>query len=134
MAVKSQTSSKPGTKKSSKKPKSARKVTKPASTVGKGLVIVESPAKARTVGQILGRKYVVVASQGHMRDLPKSSKGRQVLPAPFCLPGLFRLWPLSSFEELLCNRSGEKKRALLVKDPVVRLPCLISMRQDISRG
>ncbi|PKB77958.1 MAG: DNA topoisomerase I [SAR202 cluster bacterium Io17-Chloro-G9] len=51
---------------------------KPASTVGKGLVIVESPAKARTVGQILGRKYVVVASQGHMRDLPKSKIGVDV--------------------------------------------------------
>ena len=78
MAAKSQTTGKPGTKKTSKKPKSARKVTKPASTVGKGLVIVESPAKARTVGQILGRKYVVVASQGHMRDLPKSKLGVDV--------------------------------------------------------
>ena len=78
MAVKSQTNSKPGPKKSSKKTTPAKKVTKPASTVGKGLVIVESPAKARTVGQILGRKYVVVASQGHMRDLPKSKLGVDV--------------------------------------------------------
>ena len=78
MAAKSQTDSKTGTKKPSKKPKSVRKVTKPASTAGKGLVIVESPAKARTVGQILGRKYVVVASQGHMRDLPKSKLGVDV--------------------------------------------------------
>ncbi|MCI0846472.1 MAG: type I DNA topoisomerase [Chloroflexi bacterium] len=46
--------------------------------MGKGLVIVESPAKARTVGQILGNKYVVVASQGHMRDLPKSKIGVNV--------------------------------------------------------
>jgi len=75
MAVKSQTNGKPRTKTSSKKPKAARKATKTASTAGKGLVIVESPAKARTVGQILGRKYVVVASQGHMRDLPKSKIG-----------------------------------------------------------
>ena len=78
MAVKSQTDSKSGPKKSSKKTTPAKKVTKPASTVGKGLVIVESPAKARTVGQILGRKYVVVASQGHMRDLPKSKLGVDV--------------------------------------------------------
>ncbi len=42
---------------------------------GKKLVIVESPAKARTVGQILGKKYVVVASQGHVRDLPKGKLG-----------------------------------------------------------
>ena len=45
------------------------------STSGKQLVIVESPAKARTVGQILGKKYVVTASQGHVRDLPKGKLG-----------------------------------------------------------
>ena len=44
-------------------------------TSGKSLVIVESPAKARTVGQILGGKYVVTASQGHVRDLPKGKMG-----------------------------------------------------------
>ena len=44
-------------------------------TSGKRLVIVESPAKARTVGQILGRRYVVTASQGHVRDLPKGKMG-----------------------------------------------------------
>ena len=48
------------------------------SSVGKSLVIVESPAKARTVGQILGNKYVVTASQGHVRDLPKSKIGVDV--------------------------------------------------------
>ncbi|PKB79101.1 MAG: DNA topoisomerase I [SAR202 cluster bacterium Io17-Chloro-G9] len=42
------------------------------------MVIVESPAKARTVGQILGSKYVVTASQGHVRDLPKSAIGVDV--------------------------------------------------------
>ena len=42
---------------------------------GKRLVVVESPAKARTVGQILGSKYVVAASMGHVRDLPKSTLG-----------------------------------------------------------
>ena len=44
-------------------------------TAGKSFVIVESPAKARTVGQILGNKYVVTASQGHVRDLPKGRMG-----------------------------------------------------------
>ena len=48
------------------------------SSAGKSLVIVESPAKARTVGQILGNKYVVTASQGHGRDLPKSKIGVDV--------------------------------------------------------
>ncbi|HTE86943.1 MAG TPA: type I DNA topoisomerase [Dehalococcoidia bacterium] len=44
----------------------------------KNLVIVESPAKARTVGRILGSDYDVRASVGHVRDLPKSSLGVDV--------------------------------------------------------
>lgn len=39
------------------------------------LVIVESPAKAETIGKFLGKKYKVVASNGHLRDLPKSQLG-----------------------------------------------------------
>ncbi len=49
-----------------------------SSAAGKNLVIVESPAKARTVGQMLGKKYLVAASQGHVRDLPKSKIGVDV--------------------------------------------------------
>lgn len=43
--------------------------------MSKSLVIVESPAKAKTIGKILGNKYKVVASVGHVRDLPKSRLG-----------------------------------------------------------
>lgn len=39
------------------------------------LVIVESPAKAKTIGKYLGSKYIVKASMGHVRDLPKSQMG-----------------------------------------------------------
>ena len=39
------------------------------------LVIVESPAKARTIEKYLGNHYQVVASMGHLRDLPKSTMG-----------------------------------------------------------
>ena len=41
----------------------------------KNLVIVESPAKAKTIGKYLGPDYVVKASMGHLRDLPKSKLG-----------------------------------------------------------
>jgi DNA topoisomerase-1 len=41
----------------------------------KNLVIVESPSKAKTIGKFLGSRYKVVASVGHIRDLPKSKLG-----------------------------------------------------------
>ncbi|AXG37954.1 type I DNA topoisomerase [Enterococcus gilvus] len=44
----------------------------------KYLVIVESPAKAKTIEKYLGRNYKVVASVGHVRDLPKSKMGIDV--------------------------------------------------------
>ena len=39
------------------------------------LVIVESPAKAKTIGKYLGKEYTVKACMGHLRDLPKSTLG-----------------------------------------------------------
>ena len=41
----------------------------------KSLVIVESPAKAKTIEKYLGKDFRVEASMGHLRDLPKSSLG-----------------------------------------------------------
>ncbi|HGC9990977.1 TPA: type I DNA topoisomerase [Streptococcus agalactiae] len=58
------TTTKTSTKKTSKKK---------SSTAKKNLVIVESPAKAKTIEKYLGRNYKVVASVGHIRDLKKSS-------------------------------------------------------------
>ena len=43
--------------------------------MSKNLVIVESPAKVKTIKKFLGSNYEVMASNGHVRDLPKSTLG-----------------------------------------------------------
>ena len=43
--------------------------------MAKYLVVVESPAKVKTIKKFLGSNYVVTASNGHVRDLPKSQLG-----------------------------------------------------------
>lgn len=47
-------------------------------SMAKSLVVVESPAKAKTIGKYLGRNFVVKASVGHIKDLPKSKLGVDV--------------------------------------------------------
>jgi DNA topoisomerase I len=56
--------------------------------VGKALVIVESPAKARTIGGLLGPDFVVESSIGHIRDLPR---GAEEVPAAYKGEGWARL-------------------------------------------
>ena len=45
--------------------------------MAKNLVIVESPAKARTINRYLGRDYIVKSSVGHVRDLPTGGKSER---------------------------------------------------------
>ena len=51
--------------------------------MGKSLVIVESPAKAKTINKYLGKDYVVKSSVGHIRDLPTSGSGNEQTSKPF---------------------------------------------------
>ncbi len=53
-----------------------------SNTTGKQLVIVESPAKARTINKYLGKEYVVMASVGHVRDLPAKNPKGDKKPVP----------------------------------------------------
>ncbi len=58
-----------------KKRASGKQGSEPTDETGPALVIVESPAKARTINKYLGKGYVVKASRGHVRDLPKRKYG-----------------------------------------------------------
>ena len=62
----------PATKSTSTGKKTKKKTTR---KVKKNLVIVESPSKAKTIQKYLGSRYKVMASLGHIRDLPKSKMG-----------------------------------------------------------
>jgi DNA topoisomerase-1 len=71
--AKKNTERKPASKKTTAKKTAGKK-----SAVIKNLVIVESPAKAKTIEKFLGSGYTVRASNGHLRDLPKSKIGVDV--------------------------------------------------------
>ena len=62
----------------SSKASAGRKTRKAVKAAPKTLVVVESPAKAKTIEKYLGKNYVVRASMGHLRDLPKSQFGIDV--------------------------------------------------------
>jgi DNA topoisomerase-1 len=77
---------KPSTKSAAAPPKPAPKTSRAASPGGspggKHLVIVESPAKAKTINKYLGSDYIVRASVGHVRDLPKRNPKGVKNPVP----------------------------------------------------
>ena len=79
------------------------------------LVIVESPAKAKTIGKYLGRDYQVIASMGRIRDLPKSKLGVDI-DAGF-VPNY---QPIKGKEEIIAaleNAAADSERVFLATDP-----------------
>src|SRR5256714_6981566 len=74
--------------------------------MGRSLVIVESPAKAKTINKYLGKNYVVKASVGHVLDLPKKTIGIR----------------LPDEDDVPKKKTREKKGAKKVKEKKVRKP------------
>ncbi|WP_373229605.1 type I DNA topoisomerase [Cohnella sp.] len=79
------------------------------------LVIVESPAKAKTIGKYLGSKFIVKASMGHIRDLPKSQIGVEV-DNDF-LPKYITIRGKGSILKELRDASKKVKKVYLAADP-----------------
>ena len=79
------------------------------------LVIVESPAKAKTINKYLGNNYIVLASYGHVRDLP--SKNGSVDPNN----NFQMLWEIDSFSKKYLNEiidtAANSKKIILATDP-----------------
>ncbi len=79
------------------------------------LVIVESPAKAKTINKYLGKDYIVLASYGHIRDLP--SKNGSVDPEK----NFSMLWEIDSFSKKylkeITNAAEDSNKIILATDP-----------------
>ena len=81
--------------------------------MGKSLVIVESPAKARTINKYLGRDFVVRSSVGHIRDLPVSGSGKKVDPkARAAAAAKTRKMPPAKREK---HKKAQAKKALFAR-------------------
>ena len=83
--------------------------------MGKKLVVVESPAKARTIGKYLGTEFVVKASKGHIKDLPKNEMGVDIengfTPYYIVIPGKEKV------VEELRRAAGKVDEVFLATDP-----------------
>lgn len=101
--------------KAEKKRSASRREPVPSSARGKTLVIVESPAKAKTLKKILGPRYDVAASVGHVRDLPKGRLG--VDPAAGFEPEYILVRGKATLVRELKRAAAEAERTLLASDP-----------------
>ena len=106
------------TKKKAPAKKSATKTTRSqkfSQYDGKTLVVVESPAKAKTLEKILGTRYKVLASVGHVRDLPK---GRLAIDVEHDFePEYIQVRGKADLIKTLKGASAASERTLLASDP-----------------
>ena len=99
----------------------------------KGLVIVESPAKARKIGDYLGRDYKVLASMGHVRDLPASAAEipAAVKKEPWATLGVNTT---ADFEPLYIVPKEKKKTVKALKDALKSADELILATDEDREG
>ncbi len=83
--------------------------------MAKNLVIVESPAKAKTINKFLGRNYLVKASMGHVRDLPKSKLGVDI--EDHFKPHYITIRSRSKILKELKRMAGSAQHIYLAADP-----------------
>ena len=81
----------------------------------KTLIIVESPTKAKTIERFLGKNYVVKASMGHIRDLPKSNMGVDI--AQDFAPHYITIRGKGDIIKVLRDEAKKADRVLLASDP-----------------
>lgn len=116
-AAKAKTAKKPtkGSAAKSTKTKASDKTASARAFAGKVLVIVESPAKAKTLEKILGSEYRVEASIGHVRDLPKARIAVDI--ENDFTPEYINVRGKASLIKALKLASGASARTLLASDP-----------------
>ncbi len=100
---------------------------------GKSLVIVESPAKAKTIGRFLGPGYQVESSYGHVRDLPQSAKE---IPAAARKQGWSRLGVNveAGFEPLYVVPTEKKKHVKRLRDALKEADRLLLATDEDREG
>ncbi|QDT68336.1 DNA topoisomerase 1 [Planctomycetes bacterium MalM25] len=104
-----------------------------AAGTGSALVIVESPAKAKTIGKYLGKGYIVEASVGHVRDLPQ---GAAQIPAKYKGEKWASLGVNveKDFEPIYVMSPGKSKQIKLLKDQLKKADTLYLATDEDREG